>query len=410
MSQTNCIVLFFASRQIGGGEAYFINLGKAAIAAGMRCVVIDYVDGYVSARIPGAERLTYTETSGADFLDDCIAFVALGSAFDLGSKIRLNPSAKVLFVSIHHHNAIQLGNWGRLFGGMRPATVGKIWPILEPLRFRSVRNFFLGIHHRHGLVYCAPYQRSYDNEYLGIALDSPVVCIPAVRASRPHHNQGPTGDAIVWVSRIASEKTQILKPLIDAMADMRPKRKLIVVGEGPNSNEVRAHARACGVDLEMPGVIAGDELDDFLMRRAYLCVGVGTAAIEMAKAGLPTLVAGLPEGSDGQLAWLNSVPAGDMILTPNSNCQILSLDDAIRQIENKESWKSQAQLCAKVAEQRHGIKSSWAELKNALMRTTLRYDEAVSLFRRSEQPFKAIRFCKMAILSFMRSIGRIGRR
>lgn len=402
MMNPEVILIFFASRQIGGGEAYFINLGNEAIAAGRRCVVVDYEDGYVAARIPGAERIIYDDRDGARFEEDCVAFIPLGAAFFLGGNLQLSSKSRVLFVSIHHNHAIQLGNWGWLLRRMGPAASGRLWPFLEPLRYSTIRKFYQGILARGGLVYCAPFQQVYDRQYLGLTIETPIICIPVVRTSCQVAASHPAGDAVVWVSRLVDEKAAIVEALIEAMKSIKPRRKLILVGDGPSAEELQRKAAFCGVELEMPGVISGEELDSFLEQRAFLCVGVGTSAVEMAKAGRPTLVAGLPEGSKGQFAWIHEIPEGDTVLTPFSLCPTVTIQEAADQLHDTNNWAIQAKACMNSAESRHRIQSSWSRLGVALGATTLSFDKAVELFRSNEQPFNLIRRLK----SLLRGMSR----
>ena len=389
------LLLFYASRHIGGGEAYFINLGLAAIGAGRRCVVVDYDDGYVISRIPGAEHVAYTDELGADYLPACEAFMPVGAVTFLGSKLRLSPESKVLMVSIHHNHAVELGNWAWLLRRFRPQSAGSLWPLLEPCRFRKIKKFFQTISRRKGLVYCAPFQRHFDESYLSLTLEAEVVPIPVPLRSSVVTGAESGGQAIVWVSRLAKEKAAIVFEIIRAMKDSRCRRKLVIIGEGESMQDIRNRATEAGVEIETPGVIYGASLDEYLRREAFLCIGVGTTAVEMSMAGLPTLVARLPGYCDGPFIWFNDAHPGDTIVTPDTVTRAVSLAEALRQLHPQDDWARFAQNCQQAASLRHDLAASWARLSEALRANELTAEEAVELARMDQQPFRLIRDCKL---------------
>ena len=391
------LLLFYASRHIGGGEAYFINLGLAAISAGRRCVVVDYDDGYVISRIPGAEHVAYSDELGADYLPACEAFIPVGAVTFLGSKLRLSPESKVLLASIHHNHAVELGNWAWLLRRFRPQVVGSLWPLLEPCRFRSVRKFFQMISSRKGLAYCAPFQRHFDESYLSLPLEAEVVPIPVPMRSSAGAGAGaaPGGQAIVWVSRLAKEKAAIVHEIIRAMKDSQCRRKLVIIGEGESMQDIRDRAMEAGVEIETPGVISGVSLDEYLRRHAFLCIGVGTTAVEMSMAGLPTLVARLPGYCEGPFIWFHDAHPGDTIVTPDTITRAVSLAEALRQLHPLDVWSRFAQNCQQAARLRHDVPASWAQLSEALRANELTVAKATLLARMDQQPFRLIRDCKL---------------
>jgi glycosyltransferase involved in cell wall biosynthesis len=390
------LLLFYASRQIGGGEAYFINLGLAAIRSGRRCIVVDYDDGYVLSRIPGAEHVSYSDDCGASYQGDCVAFMPLGALVFLGCSLRLRSDTRILLVSVHHHHAIELGNLGWLLRRVEPGLAGKIWPLLEPLRHRTIKRLFREMNARSGLAYCAPFQRRFDETYLELALNSPVISIPAPRRKQASDTRG-TGGSIIWVSRFAKEKAKMIFDLIAAVAASRCGRKLILIGDGPERERIAEEAKAAGIPYEMPGLIAGSDLDSYIKSNALVCVGVGTTAIEMAVAGLPTLVVGLPGSHRGKFLWLHHTEPGDTVIAPAGSVKTLSLNSAIAQIADADGWIYEARACMEAASSRHDIECSWNQLSKALGATSLTVSDACRLARMDQQPFALIRTFKLAI-------------
>ncbi len=395
------LLLFFASRGIGGGEAYFINLGLSALKAGRRCVVVDYSDGYVISRLPGAEHVHYSDEAGGEFFGDCVAFMPLGAVTFLGNKLRLSPEAKVLLVSIHHHHAIELGNFGWLLRKLSPRVAGLAWPLLEPLRYRTVRRFFKGICRLKGLVYCAPFQRDFDEAYLRTKLDAEIVPIPLSKSLSVSPDVARHGEAIVWVSRFAKEKADIIDEIIVAIRGCERRHRLILIGEGPELERLKISAAKAGIEVEMPGVIAGPELAHYLQIHALICIGVGTAAAEMAFAGLPTLVAGLPGSFSGRYLWFHDANPGDTILTGSSSGSAITLSTALA-LASREAMRHQlAASCVDAASRRHDIDRSWASLAVSLTETSLEVRNLLGLAKMNQQPYRFVRRFKTKIRSMI---------
>lgn len=391
------VLLFYASRQIGGGEAYFINLGLEAIKAGRRCVVVDYIGGHVISRIPGAEHVEYADDVGADYFQECEAFIPVGAVTFLGEKLRLSPASRVLFVSIHHNHCIELGNWAWLLRHLKPSTVGWLWPIIEPLRSRSVSTFFTEICNRNGLVYCAPFQRVFDEAYLTHTIHADVVAIPVRERVVDVPACPAAGKAVVWVSRLAKEKAEIVYELIHEMKASGCMRKLIVIGDGPFLQAIRERAEDSGIEIETPGVISASGLDAYLRQNADICVGVGTSSVEMAMAGLPTLVARLPGQPDGPYIWFHHIRHGDTVATSGSKSTTISLSEALTQVADKVQRAQISADCKRAAQDRHAPASAWSALSVALAKTELSVADAVTFGQMSQQPFRFIRQIKLSI-------------
>lgn len=389
------LLLFYASRQIGGGEAYFINLGKEAIKAGRRCLVVDYVGGYVVSKIPGAEHIEYSDSCGADCTQECQAFIPIGAVTLLGEKLRLCPASKVLFVSIHHHHCIELGNWAWLLRRLKPKAAGLIWPMLEPIRIRAVRNFFAEISRRRGLVYCAPFQRSFDEEYLRRTINAEVVAIPVRERLADVQAFPADGKAVVWVSRLVKEKAEIIYELIREIEASGCMLKLIVIGDGPYLRDIRERAAESSIEIETPGVISATGLDVYLRKNAAVCVGVGTSSVEMAMAGLPTLVARLPGQLDGPYIWFHNMRHGDTVATSGLQDRAISLSEALAQLADKKQRDRISDECKCAARRRHAPAAAWGMLSEALEKTELSVADAIAFGKMSQQPFGFIRHLKL---------------
>jgi hypothetical protein len=236
---------------------------------------------------------------------------------------------------------------------------------------------------------------------LRISIQSYVVCIPVSRRTFHPLDNNLRGESIIWVSRFAKEKAAMISELIAAMVTLRSKRKLILIGDGPEGRKIAGEAKAAGISCEMPGVIAGADLDCYVRCQAMVCVGVGTAAVEMAMAGVPTLVVGLPGQHRGKFAWLYETSPGDTLIVSSMDGRTLTLESAVSKLSDMDEWRRQADKCMTSAASRHDIETSWQQLSRALNATTLTVAEATEFGRMTEQPFAIIRRTKQALRTFL---------
>jgi hypothetical protein len=255
-----------------------------------------------------------------------------------------------------------------------------------------------------GLVYCAPFQKDFDEAYFGRKLHARIVPIPL-----PDKLTGPVvvaaqGRAIVWVSRFAKEKAAIIEEVIAGLKRARVSHKLILIGEGPEFQRIKVSADAAGLDCEMPGVVAGTDLACYLRQHALLCVGVGTAAAEMAAAGLPTLVAALPGPYAGRYVWFHQSRPGDTIVTAATSHHAITLSEALRELESANSRQEVATACADAATSRHGVDASWQKLSRSLDESELEVRQVIRLLKMKQQPFSFIRGLKLKLRNLARTV------
>jgi glycosyltransferase involved in cell wall biosynthesis len=145
---------------------------------------------------------------------------------------------------------------------------------------------------------------------------------------------------LVFAGRLVEKKgvADLLRAM-PAILQHVPQTRLLVVGDGPLADELRALSRALDLDLaiEFVGSVPNDALPD-IMRKAWLAVfpfrvaedgdqeGLGLVAIEAMGCGIPVVAADLPAVRDvvthDQNGWL--VPSGDPLAFADAVVKLLT--------------------------------------------------------------------------------------
>lgn len=191
-------------------------------------------------------------------------------------------------------------------------------------------------------------KRNYGSHYEGVVWPLPVDARRFLTITPT-----PVKGRIVSVGRLAPMKEYNFV-MIDAVARLAARGFDVhwdVYGDGPYLTEMRARIAACGISerVHFKGTIEYVQLGDAL-RCAYISVGMGTAAIEAALCGIPSVIAIAYDKTGMTYGLLHRLPfgnCGDFMSSPPVHTieaeleRILSLDDA--------TYHSEAERCREYA-------------------------------------------------------------
>lgn len=130
-------------------------------------------------------------------------------------------------------------------------------------------------------------------EFYGDRLTAQIVPLP-IAAGASLYKPEPRAYRILSIGRMADFKTYNLY-MMDVLQALRPKLpslKYTMVGDGPLKTAVERRVRECGLEdvVSMVGHVDYDRLFG-LVKRHDIHVGMGTAALDVAGMGMPSLVA-----------------------------------------------------------------------------------------------------------------------
>jgi glycosyltransferase involved in cell wall biosynthesis len=166
---------------------------------------------------------------------------------------------------------------------------------------------------RGGVVFMDMHCHEVNEDLFGSGIPQAVIPIcTGVPTIGPRLRKAGTGKAY-WVGRITDFKTEPFIAMAKALLRPgSPIKEVVVIGDGADLSS--AKERLSGLAVTWLGYVEPEKLDAELFAHADLVYGHGTALLEAAKLGIPSL---LVDGSYGQVAcdllraeWLHQCPVG----------------------------------------------------------------------------------------------------
>lgn len=352
MASLPSLIFCFPYRGVGGVPLLFLRVGEELATTGSaKIFFVDYSDGFL-ARSRRSELCTLIEyTDEADVVLPGNATLVLQSItpWSLYPSLRIPAKCKILYWNCHPFNLVPTLPGLRQKMQAHP-KLGRL--ILSTLlrRYRStMRALVQLLTERHALVFMDSANLRTTEQYLKMPIPAPVFLpVAAGRANRIRASDPPDfatqGLRIGWVGRIVDMKYYVLRHALEQVNNIAPslpfRITFTVVGSGDHLAQIRSDvARLSRVDLRFVDHIPPDRLDDFLITNVDLLFAMGTAALEGARLGIPTIlldVAYGPVPSGYQFKWLyerEGYTLGDLIGPENIVAGNQSLAIKLQELE-----------------------------------------------------------------------------
>jgi hypothetical protein len=182
-----------------------------------------------------------------------------------------------------------------------------------PAHRRRIADFLKKGARRGGVVFMDRHCHEVNEDLFGPGIPQAVIPIcTGVPTIGPRLRTAGTGKAY-WVGRITDFKTEPFIAMTTALLRPgSPIKEVVVIGDG--ADLASAKERLAGLAVTWLGYVQPEKLDAELFAHADLVYGHGTALLEAAKLGIPSL---LVDGSYEQVAcdllraeWLHQCPVG----------------------------------------------------------------------------------------------------
>lgn len=301
--QTNPIkakrfTLFYPSQELGGAELLLSRIADKLAERGHQVTVFDSEKRFIekSTRNPAVRcRVAKLDHPIAVESDHLITFASHISS--LRRFVEPDESCNVLFWSIHPLNAIFLPP--RL--GERAFSIApKLLKALNLLFFEGeveVRAKALNSLLDSDAFVCMDGENIHvlSNYYDLNSSRFKFVPIPILPRStaRSHRSPSPRGIIqLTWYGRLCDFKVTPLLYLISQIRDLKERAlvKLTIIGDGPLRDLVEESARRAGIAVDFKGTMQNDAARAFLRQHADITFAMGTAALEAAADGIPTVL------------------------------------------------------------------------------------------------------------------------
>jgi hypothetical protein len=295
----NDLVMFSPGIPAGGTNALFARVAQYwnAVTGGIP-TVIDYPDGatatYLNDR--GVEFILREYKGGRvqHFSRNETLLISLLPARSLGHRLLPHLDTKLLLWSTHPQDAFK---WIPTFQAARTWSTRaqrKYASWIHPRYHRTLRAVFETAIEAGGLIAMDEETQSAIVEQFGLA------CVPTVIpifTARPELNRQPSRGEMTrlcWVGRLTDFKLQPVLSVLAEVARLSRAGRAIrfdIVGDGAEYGQVADAVKAAGISsIRMHGSIPLSELEKFLAENVDIFIGHGTAILEAAKLGIPSLL------------------------------------------------------------------------------------------------------------------------
>lgn len=387
-------VLFYPSIELGGAEILLSRVAESLSGRGAFVVVVDGENGIISKNVSSANvdfvttRLDSPVRVSADY---CISFASHISS--LSRFVILNDDCRVVFWSIHPLNAIYLPP---VLGGRIFSLGLKYLKLLNGLMFGeevAVRAAIVNALVEKKAFYCMDGESArLINLYYGFGhefdfIPVPVFVEPAGRDVR--HQKSNESITLVWYGRLCDFKAHSLIFLIAKINGSAHKSRirLIIIGDGDYRSSVEAFVAKTELEVRFMGVLPNKEAASLIERSADVVFAMGTAALESAALGVPTV---LMDASYAEInfpyrfSWLFETKQFSlgMLVDRKTPCRGMLLDELIGEFERNAEVIARA--CFEYVDKNHRRETVVDMLCGSCERSSMSFSEytKISFYRK----------------------------
>lgn len=303
MSQPPRLFFCFPYRGVGGVSLLFLRVGTyLAERLGMDVTLIDYADGFMAKHLRSdrVKLLTYTDDGAAPVPADAVLVLQAMNPWSIFPGLDVSPAARLVFWHCLPFNLVPAMPGLRDISYRTPALLKASLFTLLAGRRRLNRRLVETMHANQALFFMDEENVEAVRRFLGVRVDEPnylpiPVVLPEHEAPRPEQLIGPASLRLVWVGRIADFKHHVLSRTLLDMDEwsVRTGRTvaMTIVGSGPFLAKVQE--QAFQLKSFVPTYVesvAPDQLGTFLKAEADIVAAMGTAALDAACLGIPTIL------------------------------------------------------------------------------------------------------------------------
>ena len=298
---TRKIYFIFPHIGVGGVSVLFLRLAHAIAQKNeYKCVLVDYVDGYMSKRANRGlvEVVNYSDNIEIELEDGSIALFQSMTPWSIFPRIIIPDGVHILFWNCHPSNLkLEMPIFRNSKSYSSTVLFYLIRLILLPYMYR-LKKFAKYLLNRDGLIFMDYENLRSTEKNIGIKIEDPIY-LPIPAESRDLRGLVSRGNRTVinlcWIGRIVDFKYFILKRLLDDLSILASQAsmefKVTIVGEGTHLPQLKAHCDSIdSYSLFFLAHLEEPLLNQFLVNEVDILFAMGTSALEGAKFGVPTIL------------------------------------------------------------------------------------------------------------------------
>lgn len=303
MPQPPRLFFCFPYRGVGGISLLFLRVGTyLAERLGVDVTLIDYGDGFMAKNLRSSQvkLLTYTDDGETPVPADAVLVLQAMNPWSIFPGLHVSPAARMVFWHCLPFNLVPAMPGLRDISYRTPALLkASLFTVLAGRR-RLNRRLVETMHSNQALFFMDEENVAGVRRFLGARVDEPIylpipVEPPEPEAPQPEQLSADTPLRLVWVGRIADFKHHVLWRTLLDMDEYSGRTgravAMTIVGSGPFLAKVQEQAAQLKTFIPTyVESVAPEQLDSFLMGQADIVVAMGTAALDAARLGIPTIL------------------------------------------------------------------------------------------------------------------------
>lgn len=367
---------FYPTKNVGGAQLLFARLAVELISVGKKVVIVDYKNGfisnYVSQRSNDYISYQYQDGNICKIQQEVCLIQHLSSFPTLRGKIEITEKSTLLFWSIHPFNIFAFYRLTPIYTRVSYKLTNLITKWIEPFRRKSVMRWIDKAQAANGLYFMDGANWDTINTMFHNPLQPKFLPIPIEnKFARKEKSKFDTIN-IAWIGRVSDAKIHPFENIVRGLDNSEWNGKIIfhVIGFGNTEciNTVK------NIEVVDHGIVQGDELDKLLLEEVDAVIAMGTAIMEAAALGIPSVLTDVGKSkfpSSYKFKWLFESKIYDLGTTVSRANGNLTMLDILITLNTQSTYDDVGRKCLDYVQENHNIETVVQKVITAVDSSTL---------------------------------------
>jgi len=296
MQESNNIIFFYPSMQIGGAELLFARIAKYLCEEyNLNVFYIDYKNGFIRNN-PIYKNLSFIDyenglKTSIDFEGTIVT--PISNIYRITDYIDFNNNQlKIFFWSIHPYNVVHVMPESELCINISSIVIPIILKIFANYNYNIFKNLLKQFSLLNSIVYMDKTNFDFNKSIFGNILFPAFLPIVSVNKNKMTKKEPVSQNEIniAILGRLCKEKTTSLINVLNNFNNLKTEKKQIVhiIGDG-ECKELIQIQKYKNLNIKFIGILQDDELDNYLMNNVDILFAMGTSLLEGAALKLPVV-------------------------------------------------------------------------------------------------------------------------
>ena len=285
----------FPEKKIGGVSILFLRVSRALSKKFSRdTYLIDYKDGYMAQNLDEEDKLipynpfVEIDLEGEKSNENILIFQSM-TPWSIFNNI-ISENARVIFWTCHPNNFIPDLSFLNFFGDRAKKLFLKTFLFQY---YKKSQNFVKYLHKENSLFFMDRTTLKNTTYFLDVSIENPQFLPIAIEKQSEENSLRPLDKmSFVWIGRLVDFKFFILEKLILDLEFLASSFSfdLKIIGDGPYLKNLISLKSKVSYEIHFENEIKANQLDNYLINNCSILFAMGTAALEGAKLGIPTVL------------------------------------------------------------------------------------------------------------------------